>query len=261
MIKAPPHAPTIENPQGAAPLLLVCDHASNFIPPAYDRLGLADPVLQDHVAWDIGALGLARRLSFALDAPLIAASASRLLIDPNRAYDAPDLVPSHAEDLPIPGNADLDGAELERRIAAFHNPFHAAIDALLARRGDVAAVISLHSFTPVLHGSGRPWNVGVLHDDDTRLAEPLFAALAANRELTVGRNQPYAPADGVYYTLQRHAGPRAKVMIEVRNDQLREEEGQDRWSGILAGALKQSLSAIAGTNARTSQKEDVSQSG
>lgn len=248
---------TIDNPGGGASVLLVCDHASNFIPPAYDALGLPAALLEDHVAWDIGALGLARQLARALDAPLVSAPASRLLVDPNRACDAPDLIPGHAEGTPIPGNQRIDAAERARRLAAFHAPFHAAIDELLAARPDITALVSVHSFTPVLLGAARPWQIGVLHDDDTRLADPLIAALGKQGGLTVGRNQPYAPTDGVYYTLQRHAKGRATVMIEVRNDALRDEQGQHHWSAILAGALAQGLSAIAGTNDTTSQKEDV----
>jgi len=239
---------TIDNPHGQAPVLLVCDHASNFIPPEYRALGLPGDLLEDHVAWDIGALGLARHLATALDAPLVAAPASRLLVDPNRAFEAHDLIPSHAEGTPISGNARVDAAERARRLAAFHAPFHDAIDALLAERGDILAVVSVHSFTPVLMGAVRPWHVGVLHDADRRLADPLIEALDADTALTVGRNQPYAPTDGVYYTLERHAAGRATAMIEVRNDQLRDEQGQHRWSGILAGALAESLTRIAGTN-------------
>lgn len=250
-------APTIHNPHGAAPILLICDHASNHIPSSYAGLGLSDDLLQDHVAWDIGALGLARKLGTALDAPLISAAASRLLIDTNRAGDAPDLVPALAEGASIPGNAALDQDELERRIAVFHAPFHAAIDALLGQRPAIQAVVSVHSFAPVLMGSVRPWHVGVLHDEDSRLADPLISALAAQDALTVGRNQPYAPADGVYYTLQRHAGQRVKAMIEVRNDLLRDEQGQDLWSGILAGALEQALSICAKKDANPRLGEDT----
>lgn len=234
----------IDNPQGRAPLLLVCDHASNFIPERYVGLGLAADLLEDHVAWDIGAWALAREMARLLDAPLVGAAASRLLIDPNRALDAPDLIPPLAEGVPISGNADLPQSERQARLKAYHAPFHAAIDALLKERPDIVSLVSVHSFTPALHGIGRPWDAGILHAEDTRLADRLLAALSAHPGLIVGRNEPYGPGDGVYYTLDRHAAGRATAMIEIRNDRLRDGIGQQRWARLLVDALEAGVTAL-----------------
>ena len=227
----------IDNPQGRARLLLVCCHASRHVPEGFAGLGLSEAVLADHCAWDIGALDLARRLAAKLDAPLVSAPVSRLLVDPNRALDAPDLIAEEAEGQPVPGNLGLSADEIEARLDAYHAPYHEAIDSLLDRRDDIQALVSVHSFTPVMNGAARPWHVGVLHEADTRLADRLIAALGAHAELSVGRNQPYAPTDGVYYTLERHGAGRMTAMIEVRNDQLADEGGQDRWAKLLADAL------------------------
>lgn len=227
----------IDNPCGSAPVLLVCDHATNVVPEAYGALGLDAAQLADHVAWDLGALALAQQLAQVLDAPLVSAPVSRLVIDPNRALDAPDLIAEYAEGCPIPGNQALTAAERAARIAAFHAPYHGAIETALAERPAIAAVVSVHSFTPVLFGETRPWHAGIVHGADARLADQLIAALSAEDGLTVGRNEPYGPGDGVYYTLERHAGGRATVMIEVRNDQLRDAAGQALWARRLAKAL------------------------
>lgn len=225
-------------------MLLVCDHAANRIPDHYAGLGLSGELLRDHVAWDIGAWDLACLLADLLDAPLVGASASRLLIDPNRDLAAPDLIPTHAEGLPIPGNQALDRAEREARYAAYHVPFHAAIEAILKESSRFCAIVSIHSFTPVLFGKSRPWNAGVLHSEDTRLADLLLAGFARNSELRVGRNEPYGPGDGVYYTLDRHAAGRATAMIEVRNDALRDDIGRHRWARLLADALSEAIAAL-----------------
>ena len=227
----------VVNPDGRAPMLLVCDHASNAIPQDYRQLGLSDAMLADHVGWDIGARAMAVELARLVDAPLVCAPASRLLVDPNRALDAHDLIPVMAEGEIIPGNMALPRAERDARIAAFHAPYHAAIDAILTARSDIGQLVSIHSFTPSLGGKDRPWHVGVLYADDARLADRLIDALFQVPGLVVGRNQPYAPADGVYYTLDRHGGGRETAMIEVRNDQLRDEAGQRRWAALLAGML------------------------
>jgi len=236
---------TVINRQGGAPCLLVCDHASNRMPEEYGTLGLPESELENHTAWDPGALAVAAAMARMLDAPLVAAAVSRLVIDTNRAFDAPDLIPATAEGRPVPGNAGLDAAERAQRIDAFHTPFHAAIDALLAAR-PFAAVVSVHSFTPVYFGVARPWDLGVLHDDDSRLADVMLAHLRTE-PLTLGRNQPYSPADGVYYTLARHGTSqgRAAVMIEIRNDRIRDPESVARWAGMLGGAVSEALATLA----------------
>lgn len=235
----------IDNADGQAPLLLVCEHASNFVPPAFERLGLCEAALSDHIAWDIGAHALARRLAEALDAPLIAAPASRLLVDVNRAFDAHDLIVETAEGAPVPGNLNLSEEQREARVRAYHAPFHEAIEALLARRPDIIALTAVHSFTPVFFGEQRPWHAGVLHGPDARMADAMLDVLTREAGLTIGRNQPYAPEQGVFYTMSRHAGRRATAMIEVRNDLIRDDAGLSRWAQLLGGALRASLAALA----------------
>jgi predicted N-formylglutamate amidohydrolase len=237
----------VDNALGRAPLLLVCEHASDFIPERFAGLGLSESALADHVASDIGAHALARRLSAALDAALIAAPASRLLVDPNRDLDAHDLIPETAEGAPVPGNLRLGDEARAARVGAYHAPFHEAIATHLAGRDDVIALLAVHSFTPVLFGKPRPWHAGVLYGADTRLADPLFATLARDASLKIGRNEPYAPEQGVYYTMSRHAGGRANAMIEVRNDLIRDDIGQARWAERLAEAVSAALATLTTT--------------
>lgn len=235
----------VDNAQGRAPLLLVCEHASRFIPDEFAGLGLSEPQLRDHIAWDIGALALARRMARQLDAPLVAAPASRLLVDPNRDVGANDLIPAIAAGEPVPGNQSLTEEQRCARIDAFHVPFHDAIAACLASRPDIAAIVAVHSFTPVLFGSKRPWHAGILHGPDTRMADIMIASLARDLSLTIGRNQPYAPEQGVFYTMTRHAGARATAMIEVRNDLLSDEAGEIGWAERLALAVSAAMSSLA----------------
>lgn len=232
----------VENRAGGGAFIVLCDHASNFVPAEYRGLGLDPAALQTHVAWDPGALGVARHLARALDAPLVLAAASRLVIDCNRPLDAPDLIAAISETTAIPGNAAVSDLERRRRIAAFHVPYHAAIEELIDQRldaGRTTALVAVHSFTPVYRGVARPWEVGVIFDRDRSLAEPLSAALRAEG-LTVGVNEPYSPADRVYYTLTRHAEDRglAAVMIEIRNDLIRDADNEAAWGNRLAAALR-----------------------
>ena len=101
------------------------------------------------------------------------------------------------------------------------------------------ALVAIHSFTPVYLGKVRPWQVGILFDDDRRLADLLIEGFKADPDLSVGINQPYSPADGVYYTLGRHAKPGRLPagMVEIRNDEIADEASQRRWGTRLANFL------------------------
>ena len=233
----------VTNPGGKGAYVLTCDHAANFLPPEFGSLGLPESELSRHIAWDPGALPVARRMAEMLDAVLVETCVSRLVLDCNRALDAPGLIPAVSETTAIPGNAGLSDAEREARIDLCWRPFHGAIEAVIADRlvrGQESRLVSVHSFTPVYKGVARPLQVGIIHDEDARLAAPLIAGLKAHPELTVGVNEPYSPADSVYFTLERHARPRGLpcAMIEIRNDEIADEAGQARWAKLLVETLR-----------------------
>jgi predicted N-formylglutamate amidohydrolase len=210
------------------------------MPAKFGTLGLAAEDLFRHIAWDPGALPVARRMAAALDATLIETRISRLVIDCNRPLDAPDLVPPVSETTIIPGNAGLSDTQRAERIALSWRPFHDTIANIIddrLARGQETRLVSVHSFTPVYKGKNRPWHIGIIHDDDRRLASPLIAALQRLSGVTVGINEPYSPADRVYFTLERHARSRglACAMIEIRNDEISGETGQRKWADLLTG--------------------------
>jgi predicted N-formylglutamate amidohydrolase len=233
----------ITNPGGVSRFVFTCDHASNFMPPEFGMLGLPEAELSRHIAWDPGALPVARRMADALDATLVETRISRLVIDCNRPLDAPNLICETSEGTFIPGNANLTAEQRQARIDLAWTPFHDAIEQVVeARRaaGQPTCLISVHSFTPVYFGKARPWHIGIIHDADTRLAAPMIAGLKARPELTVGVNEPYSPADRVYFTLERHARPRGLpcAMIEIRNDEIADAAGQARWADLLVETLR-----------------------
>ncbi len=233
----------VTNRPGKSPFLIACEHASNWLPAKYGTLGLAHADMLRHIAWDPGALPVALKLSGMLDATLVEAGVSRLAIDCNRPLDAPDLIPQISETTLIPGNAALTAKDRAERIALSWQPFHETLDAVIAERvtaGRPTFLVTIHSFTPVYKGAQRPWEIGVIHDDDERLSAPLIDALKGLGRFTVGDNQPYAPADRVYFTLERHARLRGLpcVMIEIRNDEIADDAAQTAWAGLLGGILQ-----------------------
>ncbi len=222
-------------------LILICDHASNALPPGYGSLGLPRAELDRHIGYDIGAAGVTRMLAHRLGCPALLTRFSRLLIDPNRGEDDPTLVMRLSDGAVIPGNRHAADDEIERRLARFHRPYHAAVDAEIdaaLERGIVPAIFSMHSFTPVWRGVARPWHAAVLWDSDPRLSRELIDGLRAPGDLIVGDNEPY---DGALRgdCLFRHGTLRglAHTLLEIRQDLIAEEDGQRRWADRLAGLL------------------------
>lgn len=228
-------------------LLLLCDHASNAIPAEYGSLGLPETEFKRHIAYDIGAAWTTGALAAALEAPALMTTFSRLLIDPNRGTDDPTLVMRLSDGAVVPGNARIDQAEIEKRRLSYWQPYHdhieTTLDAMTAA-GVLPAVISVHSFTPSWKGAARPWHVGLLWDNDRRLPQPLFQALAAEPDLQpwperVGDNEPYdgaLPGD----TMDSHATRRglSNVLIEIRQDLIASEEQARHWGERLARILE-----------------------
>ena len=227
------------NGDGRSPYVLICEHASNRVPRRLGTLGLAAAELERHIAWDLGAEQVARRLSRLTDAPLVLQRYSRLVYDCNRPPDSSDAMPEVSETTAIPGNRSLLPADRLARIGEIYRPFHATVAELLDRRaaaGVRSLVVSIHSFTPVYKGERRTVELGILCDRDRRLPERLMPCFAT---VDARYNEPYGPNDGVLHTLDLHAAPRglAHAMIEIRNDFLTDERGQAGWAEQLAASF------------------------
>jgi len=222
-------------------VLFLCDHASNALPAPYATLGLGADVLEQHIAYDIGAAFITRRLAELFEAPALLTRFSRLLIDANRGADDPTLVMRLSDGKIVPGNARVTAEEIARRQELFRRPYREAIGATIeamTATGPLPAVVSLHSFTPVWRSRSRPWEVGILWDRDPRFALPLMAALAENG-LAVGDNEPY---DGALVgdTLDEEITRRglAGLLIETRQDLVATEVDARSWADRLAGCLR-----------------------
>lgn len=225
--------------------LVTCDHATNLVPAwvGGGDLGIAAADMARHIAWDVGAWGVAVALGEMLDSPVIGSRFSRLVIDPNRGEDDPTLVMKLYDGTIVPANRHAGAAETEERLARLYRPYHAALARLAARQDDTA-IVAVHSFTPCLKGRApRPWQVGILYSHlDARLSRPLIAGLAAQPGLCVGDNEPYSghlPGDAI----DRHAlqTGRQNTLVEVRNDLIGDAAGQRLWAARLAPVLQAAL--------------------
>lgn len=241
-------APVIENEAALGRIVLVCEHASNHIPAAWGDLGLSADLRRSHIAWDPGALGLARGLARRLDAALIHAPVSRLVYDCNRGPDMAGAMPRRSEIHDIPGNATLATGERLHRTRAIYLPFHDGLHGLIMRRlalGLRPVLVTVHSFTPIFHGRPRRVEFGVIHDADPTLAVAIHRA-ARSTSLVAELNQPYSAADDVTHTLRVVATPYGlpNAMLEVRNDLIATSDAEEAMAETLAPVLNMGLVEI-----------------
>ncbi len=245
-----PHPVDCRRLDGPADIFLTCDHGGRRLPRGLGDLGVGAANLDRHIAWDIGAAGLAERLSELLGAALVMQRYSRLVIDCNRPPTAPSSIATHSEDTGIPGNRGLSAHQARARRREVFDPYHDRIDAeleLRQRAGRPTVLVSVHSFTPVFNGESRPWDLGLLYNRYRDYADCIDRELNGSG-LNFGHNVPYAVSDETDYTIPVHGERRAiaHVMVEVRQDLLEKEQGQDDWADRLSDLLQRALERLSG---------------
>lgn len=241
--------PVIENIRAAGRAVIVCEHASNAFPAPWGDLGLTPDQRRAHIAWDPGALGVARGLSRHLDAVLVHAPVSRLVYDCNRAPDQPGAMATRSELHDIPGNAALSPADRAARTAAVYAPFHHGLHALLMdriARGLQPVLVTIHSFTPVYFGQPRAVEFGVIHDADDTLPRAILAEARARTTLRAEMNEPYSARDDVTHTLRLQATPYAlpNAMLEIRNDLIATPDAESAMAATLAPVIAAALAGL-----------------
>lgn len=237
------------NPESGSPLVLTCEHAGRRIPAALGDLGVSPEEMARHIAYDIGAEQVARRLSSQLNAVLVLQPYSRLVTDCNRPETAPDCVPEYSDGTIIPANRDLEAEALRSRFLQIHQPFHQEVQNQLdARRCHElgAILIAVHSFTPKLRSKDnqRPWHVGLLFNRDDGLARQLMPKLSRHdKALQAAFNEPYRVDDYSDYTIPVHGEGRGipHVLIEIRNDLIAEDTGQSYFAQLFAAVISEAL--------------------
>ena len=240
--------------QGRSNFVIVVDHASARIPRGLDNLGVSASELQRHIAWDIGALAVAERVSAALDAPLVAQNYSRLVIDCNRDPKVATSIPTISELTEIPGNVALSEADREARRREIFDPYHDRVRALLDERaaaGRPTILVAQHSMTNVYKGSGREMHAAVLYNRDRRFAGLVLDMLRRESGLVVADNQPYFVTDETDYSIPRHGEARGQphVESEIRQDLLLDAAGQQDWALRITRALQDAERTFYGTAA------------
>ncbi|WP_120501492.1 N-formylglutamate amidohydrolase [Roseovarius sp. EL26] len=232
-----------------ADVLIVCEHASNHIPVCLDGLGLEAEVLQSHVAWDPGALGVAQHLATVFAAPIVRGEISRLVYDCNRPPEAGDAIPAQSEIYNIPGNVNLTPEQRQQRIDLVYKPFYAVLAGeIAARQRSLRVMVTVHSFTPVYRGQRRDVEIGILHGDDAIFAEAMMETQPIGSPYLTLMNEPYSATDGVAHTLDLHGATNdlPSVMLEIRNDLITTGMKQSQMANMLATWIQRALTKCEG---------------
>ena len=245
-------AAVIISENAPVPIVVVCEHASLELPKGLGNLGLTESERHSHIAWDPGAAAVAEHLAKALGSVLVKQRYSRLVYDCNRPPTSPDAMRAKSENTIISGNQNLPEAARQWRTDNIYTSFHNAVAEQLDRH-KAPTLITIHSFTPVYDGNPRAVDVGILHDDDTRLADAILAHAEFDDGIVVARNEPYGPRDGVTHTLQKHGLARQipNVMIEIKNSLIADDKSQRHYADQLAATIKKATNVV-----NTGQKTD-----
>jgi predicted N-formylglutamate amidohydrolase len=239
----------VTNRGGGSLFLLLGDHAGNLVPARLASLGLPPEEFNRHIAQDIGIAELGHSLARKLDAPFIEQRYSRLVVDCNRSKGFHDSIASVSDETAIPCNDQLSPDAANQRYIEIFEPYHGEIAHVIDERmslGRSTVLVSLHSFTPILDGKARPWDIGVLYEGgDTRYARAVLGELRRARGWHIGDNEPYR-MDETDFTIPRHAYAKAVpyVELEIRQDHLAKAERIERISKRLAGAIVRSAAII-----------------
>lgn len=248
-----PQPYTIVEGSENSPVVVICEHAGRAIPSGLGDLGLSKTDFDLHIAYDVGAELVSRELAAFLGAPLVLQPYSRLVIDCNRPVDSPESILEISDGVSIPGNLHLSDSSRQQRIDEIFLPYHDAVSSLLDRT-QRKAVFAVHSFTPVLDGEERPWDLGFLFRKDKVTSPALANAIAETTadlpgisELNVGMNVPYGVEDRSDWFVPYHGERRglAHSLIEIRNDHLADVDACRAWGRVLGGVVKRFLDGEA----------------
>ncbi len=232
------------NGAGKAPLLIGCDHAENRIPESLANLGLEPAHLESHIALDVGAKQVSMLLSEMLDAPLIMAGYSRLVIDLNRYPTDPSIILDVSDGISISGNMDLDAFSRQARIETFFDPYHeryAEMAREMVDHHDDPLLLALHSFSPAYGGHQRPWHYGVMWDEYPRnVKQQLLDGFNRFDGLVIGYNKPYTghSPQGYAHVEHGHKNNMRVALLEIRHDLISKPVDQECSAELLYKVFK-----------------------
>ena len=218
-------------------LLIIVDHANNFIPSKYKNLGLPKYLTESHIAYDLNILNLSKQMNTLLESDIVYGENSRLIIDLNRGQNDPTLIPSISDKKLIPGNIGISSKEFNFRKRKFYNNYHSKIKKVVNEK-KIKLIISMHSFNPYFKGKKRKTEIGILSNKDRRYSDLLIRQMAKSKRYIIGDNVPYK-GELKDDTLYKHGLKKniLHTLIEVRNDLINTEIKVNKMSQFIVSSL------------------------
>ena len=219
-------------------ILIIVDHANNFIPSKYKNLGLSKNLTESHIAYDLNILNLSKRINVLLESDIVYGEHSRLVIDLNRGQNDPTLIPSISDKKLIPGNIGINSREFNYRKMKFYNSYHSKIDKIVNKK-KIKLIISMHSFNPYFKGKKRKTEIGILSNKDRRYSDLLIKQMAKSKSYIIGDNVPYK-GELKDDTLYKHVLKKniLHTLIDVCNDLINTEIKVNKMSQFIVSSLK-----------------------
>ena len=218
-------------------LLIIVDHANNFIPSKYKNLGLPKFLTESHIAYDLNIFNLSKQINTLLGSHIVYGENSRLIIDLNRGQNDPTLIPSISDKKLIPGNIGISSKEFNFRKRKFYNNYHSKIKKIINEK-KIKLIISMHSFNPYFKGKKRKTEIGILSNKDRRYSDLLIRQMAKSKRYIIGDNIPYK-GELKDDTLHKHGLKKniLHTLIEVRNDLINTEIKVNKMSQFIVSSL------------------------
>ena len=219
-------------------LLIIVDHANNFIPSKYKNLGLPKYLTESHIAYDLNILNLSKKINTLLESDIVYGENSRLIIDLNRGQNDPTLIPSISDKKLIPGNIGISSREFNFRKMKFYNNYHSKIKKIVTEK-KIKLIISMHSFNPYFKGKKRKTEIGILSNKDRRYSDLLIKQMVKSKRYIIGDNVPYK-GELKDDTLYKHGLKKniLHTLIEVRNDLINTEIKVNKMAQFIVSSLK-----------------------
>lgn len=216
--------------------ILTCEHASNSVPAEFRSVFQKNrSVLETHRGYDPGAKEMTGVFEQVMKTKAHFGEVSRLLIELNRSKSHPMLYSEFSQ--------RLDPEQRQHLMTRYYLPYRKVIQSKIREhieRQQRVIHLSLHTFTPELHGEVRQADIGLLYDP-RRSFEQTFCIQwqrriqSAASAWRVRRNYPYqGKADGFTTALRRLFPPNSYLGIELEVNQ--------KWCG--AGLLWRQLGQL-----------------
>jgi predicted N-formylglutamate amidohydrolase len=218
----------------AVKTLFSCEHAGNRLPERFrGRFKGSEDILASHRGFDAGAWELARFMAAASGVRGYPFPWTRLLIDANRSLTHRSLFSEISGKWPQSEKSFL--------IESLYLPYRTSVENEISgwiRHGAIVSHLSLHTFTPSMHGRIRAADAGLLYDPsrhhEKRFCDDWRRLLGPGRSrLRIRMNYPYrGVSDGLVPSLRKKLPGPFYIGLELEVNQKWVFSERQKWNRL-----------------------------